>query len=59
MALIDLTKAFDCVDHGIIIVNKLEFYGIRGLPLKLFESYLKKQNTKSSVTQHRIVISQQ
>nr|CAH7764471.1 unnamed protein product [Callosobruchus chinensis] len=35
----DLTKAFDCVDIGILIA-KLEFYGIRGTQLKLLQSYL-------------------
>nr|CAH7732177.1 unnamed protein product [Callosobruchus chinensis]CAH7762423.1 unnamed protein product [Callosobruchus chinensis] len=35
----DLTKAFDCVDIGILI-TKLEFYGIRGTQLKLLQSYL-------------------
>ncbi len=36
---IDLQKAFDTIDHSILI-SKLQHYGIRGLPCTWLESYL-------------------
>ena len=55
---IDLKKAFDTVDHTVLL-NKLEFYGFRGIPLKLLKDYLLDRSVcvkvKSSISERKIV----
>ena len=45
---LDLTKAFDTVNHDILLHKMKNFYGFRGLAFKLMQSYLsnRKQYTK-------------
>ena len=57
---IDLTKAFDTVDHNILL-KKLFHYGVRGNNLKLLQSYLQKRKQyiaygNSSKTEYKNVI---
>ena len=52
---IDLQKAFDTVNH-FILIQKLEKYGVRGLVLDWFKSYLinRKQYTVISDYQSKL-----
>ena len=48
VVLIDLKKAFDPVDHQILL-RKLEFYGVKGQALSLLKSYLTNRNQKFQI----------
>ena len=39
----DLSKAFDCIPHEILIIAKLDAYGFSENALRFFFSYLKRR----------------
>ena len=49
---VDFQKAFDTVDHDILLEN-LEYYGVRGISNKLFASYLSNRKQFLSVNGYK------
>jgi len=47
----DLQKAFDCVDHDILL-SKMNFYGITGSTGKLMKSYLRQRYQRVAVNKN-------
>lgn len=48
ITLCDLTKAFDCVPHSVLL-DKFRYYGITGTALRLIQTYLKNRKQCVSV----------
>ena len=48
---VDLKKAFDIVDHNILL-KKFDYYGVRGIAIEWFASYLKNRKQLVSINDH-------
>ena len=52
--LTDLSKAFDCLDHELLIA-KLNVYGFSLTALKLVQNYLSNRKQRTKMTQQTVV----
>ena len=54
---LDLTKAFHIVNHDVLLYKMENFYGLRGLALKLMRSYLSnsRQYTKMKICKSELL----
>ena len=50
---LDLTKAFDTVNHAILLHKMEQNFGVRGLPLQLFKSYLSNRHQYIKINNYK------
>ena len=53
LVLLDLTAAFDTIDHDVLLDRLHKRYGIKGVALKWFSSYLKDRQQVITIDKER------